>query len=74
MLLEDLVPNDITQAYVENCEFEYLSIMCLLVDGMRVVQELMAVRSFETCKDLATSYVALIDSKPRGYRNVRVIS
>ena len=70
MLLKDLVPNDIIQDYVENGEFEYLSIMCLVVDGMRVVQELMAVKSNITCTDLATSHMALNDSKVRGYCNV----
>ena len=40
---------------------------------MGVVQELMAVQNCKTCKELATSYIALIDSKARGYCQVRVI-
>ena len=33
----------------------------------------MAVQNGKTCKELATSYIALIDSKARGYCQVRVI-
>ena len=40
---------------------------------MGVVQELMAVQNGKTCKELATSCMALIDSKARGYCQVRVI-
>ena len=33
----------------------------------------MAVQNGKTCKELATSYIALIESKARGYCQVRVI-
>jgi len=36
---------------------------CLVVDGMAVLHELMAVKSFKDCKDLGVSYVKIIDSK-----------
>ena len=39
---------------------------CLVIDGM-------AVKNFKNCKDLGTPYVKLIDSKARGYGQVRVI-
>ena len=45
----------------------------LIVDGMAVVQELMAVRTFRNGKDLASAYVKLIDTKAQGYVAVRVI-
>ena len=37
------------------------------------MQELMAVMNFKTCKELATSFVKLTDSKARGHCQVRVI-
>lgn len=46
---------------------------CLVVDGMAVLHELMAVKNVKNCKDLGTSYVKLIDSKARGYGQVRII-
>jgi len=46
---------------------------CLIVDGMAVLQELMAVKNFKNCKDLGASYVRLIDLKSRGYNQVRII-
>jgi hypothetical protein len=46
---------------------------CLVIDGMAVLNELMAVKNFKNCKDLGTSYVKLIESKARGYGQVRVI-
>ena len=46
---------------------------CLLVDGMVVVQEAMAVGTIRTCKDLAMLYVRHIDSKAKGYDQVRVV-
>ena len=69
-LLENLVKTD------SNTTQESLhdrKLCCLVVDGMEVLQELMAVKNFKDCKDLATSYVKLIDSKGRGYEQVRVI-
>ena len=47
--------------------------MCLIVDGMAVVQELMAVKQFENCKALSDAYVSLIDAKARKYHVVRVV-
>lgn len=47
--------------------------LCLIVDGMAVVQELMAVKSFENGKALGKAYVELIDIKSRNYNSVRVI-
>ena len=46
---------------------------CLIVDGMAVVQELMAVKSFENCKALGNAYVALIDAKGHNYDATYVI-
>ena len=40
---------------------------------MAVVQVLMAVKNVWTCMELGTAYVNLIDSKGRGYDQVRVI-
>jgi hypothetical protein len=45
----------------------------LIVNGMAVLQELMAFKNFKHCKDLRTSFVKLIDSKSRGYYQFRVI-
>ena len=47
--------------------------VCLVIDGMAVLKELMAIKNFDNCKDLGISYVKLIDSKGQGYRQVRVI-
>jgi hypothetical protein len=46
---------------------------CLIVDGMAVVQELMAVRSFENCLDLSNAYVKLINAKACNYHVSRVV-
>src|SRR5437867_10538582 len=40
---------------------------------MEDLQELMAVKTFKNCKELGTSYVKLINSKSRGYQQVRVV-
>ena len=61
-LLEDLVTNDTAQTSAQPTEFEEGSETCLVVDGMGVVQELMAVKNFKTCKELGTSFVTLMDS------------
>ena len=45
----------------------------LVDDGMAVLHELMPVKNFKDCKDLGVSYVKLVDSKARGYYQVRVI-
>jgi len=45
----------------------------LIVDGMAVVQELMAVRTFKNGKDLARAYVKLIDTRAHDYAAVRVV-
>ena len=72
-LLEDLVVNDTSQTSAQFTEREDGSETCLEVDGMGVVQELMAVQNCKTCEELATSYIALIDSEARGHCQVRVI-
>ena len=46
---------------------------CLIIDGMAVVQEISAVRDFESCKELGAAVVELIDFKARGYDVTRVI-
>ena len=51
-LLEEMVANDTAKASAQPTEFEEGSDTCLVVDGMGVVQELMAVRHFKTCKSL----------------------
>ena len=74
-LLEDLVVNETSQSQTsaQSTEREEGSETCLVVDGMGVVQALMAVQNCKTCKELATSYIALIDSEARGHCQVRVI-
>ena len=59
-----------TSAEIAN---ERNTLSCLVVDGMAVVQELMAVRNFNNCKDFSTSFVKLIDSKGKNYDQVRII-
>ena len=49
------------------------SMATLIVDGMAVVQELMAVRTFKNGKDLARAYVQLIDTRAHDYAAVRVV-
>ncbi|CAM1154327.1 Uncharacterised protein r2_g4274 [Pycnogonum litorale] len=73
-LLENLVQSDnstIQAATIQSTNEE--ESVCLIVDGMAVLEELMAVKNVKTCKELGTSYVKLIDSKDRGYGQVRVI-
>ena len=70
-LHEDLVVNETCQTSAQSTEREEGSETCLVVEGVGVVQELMAVQNGKTCKELATSYIALIDSKARGYCQVR---
>ena len=43
---------------------------CLIIDGMAVVQELMAVRDFRDGKEFASNFVMLVDSKGEGYQQV----
>lgn len=50
-----------------------LRIHDLVIDGMEVVQELVAVTNYKTCKDFGVAYVKLIDSKAQNYDHVRVI-
>jgi len=68
-MLENLVKTDGNATPELLCEDE----PSCLVDGMAVLHELMAVKNFKDCKDLCVSYVKLIDSKARGYDQVRVI-
>ena len=72
-LLEYVVVNETSATYAQPTEREQGSETCLVVYGMGVVQELMAVQNGKTCKVLAASYVTLIDSQARGYCQVRVI-
>ncbi|CAB3982956.1 Hypothetical predicted protein [Paramuricea clavata] len=46
---------------------------CLVVDGMAVVQEIMAVKPLKNCKELADAYVTHIDAKGHNYDITRVI-
>lgn len=71
-LLKDLVHTD-TSAGPTAIHMATESLVCLVVDGMAVVQELMAVRVFNTCKDFGETYIKLIESRSRGYEHVRVI-
>ena len=72
-LVEDLVVNETSEASVQPNDREQGSETCLVVDGMGVVQELMAVQNGKTCKEHATSYTTLIDAKARVYCQVLVI-
>jgi len=46
----------------------------LIVDGMAVLQELMAVRNLTKGKELAIAYVKLIDTRAQGYaRELRIV-
>ena len=72
-LLEYLVVNETSGTSAQPTVREQGSDRCLVVDGMGVVQELMAVQICKTCKELATSYITLVDSKARGYCQMRVI-
>jgi len=49
------------------------SMTTLIVDGMAVLQELMAVRNFQRGKELARAYVKVIDTRAQGYAAVRVV-
>ena len=69
-MLENLVKTDGNATPELLCKDEP---SCLRVDGMAVLHELMAVKNFKDCKDLGVSYIKLIDSKARGYDQVRVI-
>ena len=71
-LLEEMVKVD-GEIFQETIHITENDSYCLIVDGMAVLQELMAVKNFKNCKDLGTSYVQLIDSKSLGYYQVRVI-
>ena len=70
-LLDGLVNNtgDTTNAMDD----EVCPQICLVVDVMGVVQELKAVGNFKNYKEFGATYVKLIDSKARGYDQVRVI-
>ena len=72
-LVEVLVVNETSEASAHPTDREQGSETCLVVDGMGVVQELMAVQNDKTCKEHATSYITLIDSKARVYCQVLVI-
>ena len=72
-LLEDVVTNDRAQTSAHSTEVENGSETCLVVDGMEIIQALMTVKNFKTCKGFATFFVKLVDSQARGYCRVRVI-
>ena len=72
-LLEYVVVNETSATSAQPTEREQGSETCIVVDGMGVVQELMAVQNGKTCKVLAASCITLIDSQARGYCQVRVI-
>ena len=67
-LLEGLV-----QTNSDDITAQKHSMATLIVDGMAVVQELMAVRTFKNGKDLARAYVKLIDTRAHDYAAVRVV-
>ena len=69
-LVEDLVVNESSEASAQPTDRENGPETCLVVDGMGVVQELMAVQNGKTCKEHGTSYIALIDAKARVYCQV----
>ncbi len=53
-LLEDLVIDETTETSNQDSDLEDGSEeTCLIVDGMSVVHELMAVKNFKTCKELS---------------------
>ena len=69
-LLESLVQNEeCTHVDLENPK----EAVCLIVDGMGAVQELMAVKNFKNCQAFGEAFVKLVDSKGRGYNQVRII-
>jgi len=68
-LLEGLVHT--VTASDEASSSEDHSMTTLVVDGMAVLQELMAVLNFQRGKELARAYVKLIDTRARGYTAVR---
>eukprot|EP00794_Sanderia_malayensis_P002266 gene2266-2603_t len=70
-LLEKLVPQNPNQ--LNETGNEVSPKKCLVIDGMAVVQEISAVRNFESCKELGAAIVKLIDFKARGYDMTRVI-
>ena len=46
---------------------------CLIIDGMAVVHELMAVTNLKTCHEFGDAYVNLIETRGKCYEQVRVI-
>ena len=71
-LLEELVPQNLTYQLNENGN-DVFSKKCRVIDVMAVVQEISAVRNFESCKELGAAIVKLINFKARGYDVTRVI-
>ena len=61
-LLEDVVANGRAQTSAHSTEVENGLEPCLVVDGMEIIEELMAVRNFKICNGFATFFVKLIDS------------
>jgi len=64
-LLEGLV-----QINTDEITVKKHSMATLIVDGMAVVQELIAVRTFKNGKDLARAYVKLTDTRACDYAAV----
>ena len=64
-LHEDVVANDRAYTSAHSTEVGNGSETCLVVDGMEIIQELMADKNFKICKGFATFFVKLIDSKAR---------
>ena len=58
-LLEDLVVTETSETSAQPTEREEGSETCLVVEGMGLVQELMAVQKCKTCKELATFSITL---------------
>jgi len=70
-VLENLPSNASPESSVHEPE-QYRN-TCFIIDGMAVVQELMAVKPFDNCKSLSHAFVLSIDSKALKYNTIRVI-
>ena len=71
-LLDELVPQNLMCQLNENGN-EVFSKKCLVIDGMAVVQDISAVRNFQSYNELGAAIVKLINFKSRGYDVTRVI-
>ena len=72
-LLENMIQTDVNTTQDDITSNINKDGTCLLLDGMAVLNEIMAVKNYKKWKDLGVSYVKLVDSKAQGYGQVRVI-